>query len=100
MPKKLSKDHIHTLVRWQKRGDEVNYKCAHPDCNYFAPKSFLKGKRSICAVCHSKPIILNGYHLKLSKPSCEDCSGTKESEQARNYKKIVDDILTPLEKTL
>jgi hypothetical protein len=80
-------DHIHTFVRYRKmrpggttgKKEEWFYRCAHPDCGEVKSRTFLKGKRSMCAVCGQNPIILDYEALRRAKPNCPECSNTKKS---------------------
>ena len=76
-------NHTHTLVRWKDRFGEMHYKCAHPDCTYAAARSFLIGKRSLCAVCLKMELILTIADLRMARPRCINCSETQEAKATR-----------------
>lgn len=92
-------DHTHTYVRWKKAFGEQQYKCDDPDCTSTAPRSLLLGKRSICAICRSKDLILDHKSLKLARPRCENCSNTQESRKKRELKEKVEAILGGMDAT-
>jgi hypothetical protein len=71
------------MVRWRERFGEMQYKCAHPDCTYSAARSFLIGKRSLCAVCLKMEMILTIADLRMAKPRCINCSDTAEAKATR-----------------
>ncbi len=86
-------DHVHTYVKWKKAFGEQQYKCDDPDCTSTAPRSLLLGKRTICAVCREKDLILDHKSLKLARPRCSNCSNTAESRKSRELKEKVEAIL-------
>lgn len=86
MPKELGPNHIHEYVRIVKldgTADKTRYRCAHPDCPHWQYKNLLKGKRSICAVCHSRELLLDREALRRAKPTCIECSNTEKSRSVR-----------------
>jgi hypothetical protein len=92
MPKSLN--HIHTYIRWKQAFGEMHYRCDHPDCMHHAPVSLLRGKKSVCAVCKVKELILKSSDFKLARPRCEDCSETAEAVARREFAAIAHQFVT------
>lgn len=88
-----NKEHTCIWVRWKKNFGEWQYKCDDPDCYKVKAKSFLIGKRTMCAVCRQRDFVLTKLDLKLARPRCEDCSTTKEALERKRIKSIAAKIL-------
>ena len=94
--------HVHSYVFWKYQGGVKNpetpkeawYKCADAHCTHTAPRSFILDKASICPKCFSKELILDREALKRKRPLCIDCRNTKEAQQYRKAKVILEELLT------
>ena len=76
--------HIHTYVRAYKTyatPDPERYRCAHPQCTHTALRKDLKGKLSLCSKCLANTLILNYENLRLARPRCWQCSGSKKNRE-------------------
>ena len=70
------KPHTHEFVRIPKTN---SFRCAHPNCFSVYNKKYLKGKESLCGVCHINRIILGYEELRRAIPRCKQCSETVEA---------------------
>ena len=78
--------HVHTYVRCVNLDgtiDKNRYRCAHPDCTHWAYRNFLRGKRSLCAICQQREIIMDYENLRRARPSCFECGKGKKAEAIR-----------------
>jgi hypothetical protein len=83
--------HTHSYVRWKiqvgrkrfdkKIGGEPAYRCNHPECTHFAPRSLVIGKRSVCSRCGSE-FILTATDLQKAAPVCPEHSARTEDNRA------------------
>src|SRR5690348_7915099 len=74
----MGKTHAHRLKlhTYKKSGYKI-YFCTLPDCNYKVKRELVLGKRAICWRCN-KEFIMNENSIRLVRPHCDDCKGTKE----------------------
>ncbi len=73
--------HLHTYGRAflkYNRVDPNRYRCIDPRCTHEAERKDLKGKLALCSICREAEIILTHERLKLSRPCCPACSGSKK----------------------
>lgn len=70
--------HIHKLKRHTYKSGNQVYFCTLPDCNFKLGVEFALGKVSICWRCE-EPFRMNEYSIRLAKPHCEKCHGTKSA---------------------
>lgn len=84
--------HLHLLHRWKNQFGEMQYRCIHPDCTFFAARSFLLGKRVCCALCGKGELILNVYDLRLAIPRCKECSETKEAKAKKRLAMLMGEV--------
>lgn len=87
--------HVHEYVRRKsvKTGKPTNiFACAHPNCYSSYHRKLLKGKESLCAVCHKNKIILTMEDLKRAFPRCKACSTTKVAETLKHNKDILESL--------
>ena len=75
---------------------ELRWKCQHPDCMAIFKKHQVKGKRSICAVCHKNELILDNSALQRAKPRCVYCSTAKADIEKRESFEPIRDTLTDI----
>lgn len=96
-------NHTHEWIKWKRRFGELFFRCAHPDCSKITEQSLLVGKRSTCAVCHIKTLVLTKEDLKRATPRCLDCSNTAAAKQLRETKQkvasVLDDLFAPKTET-
>jgi len=83
------KPHTHEFVRIPKTN---TFRCAHPHCFTVYHKKYLKGKESLCGICHEAKIILGYEELRRAIPRCNQCSGTVEALRIKYYKDILKDM--------
>lgn len=83
-----SLNHTHTIVRAKTEG---YWKCKHPDCSYFVPRSYIEGKSSLCNGCGEK-FVLQMEDFKRSFPKCINCKQTKEAKEFQRKKKILEEL--------
>lgn len=82
--------HTHIYIRDKRAKD--TYKCADPDCTHRMHRDLLWGKRSTCAICREKQIVLNYEELKRAEPRCEDCSNQAKHREAREFKEKLKEL--------
>lgn len=88
--------HTHSYIRYRTtKSGRIEYKCADPICPHIAERNFLVGKLSLCPACASE-FILTRDSLRRARPLCMNCSNSKESQQYRKTKSVVDNLLESL----
>ncbi len=88
--------HIHEYVRAQKPNGKVDkgrYRCNHPDCNHWAYRFDLKGKRTLCSKCHVTQTLMDSENLKRSNPVCFKCANTKKARELRSKHTVLQELL-------
>ncbi len=75
--------HIHTYVRKGKGRSARQYMCANPHCIHYVNRELLRGKESVCSVCHKTVILLTPDQLQLAKPRCIMCADTAKAREIR-----------------
>ncbi len=86
------KTHVHTLILNSKNKDV--YRCAHPECTYFARADFIVGNKILCSKCH-EPTIATKMQLityKVRNPTCLKCSKSKKGKQVKIIENALEDI--------
>jgi hypothetical protein len=79
--------HIHEYIRALKPDGSIDYsryRCNHPDCTHWLYRGDLRGKRSLCSVCHTEELILTPSLLRLAFPRCLNCSKSKKAAATRS----------------
>ena len=74
------KTHVHTLMLNPK--NKTVYRCAHPECHWFARADFIVGNQILCSKCH-EPTIATKIQLvtyKVRHPTCLKCSKSKKGK--------------------
>lgn len=81
-----SLNHTHTLVKYQKRPGY--YRCAHPECTYFADRELCVGKKTCCTSCGDE-FILDADMARRARPRCLNCAETKQARAHQLAKKVL-----------
>lgn len=86
--------HIHEFARRKDAQGKPSkyYQCRDPHCFAEYHKQKLKGKKSICAVCHKKELILDYEQLRRAEPRCLDCSQTKQAVSLKDKKDVLQSL--------
>lgn len=83
--------HIHEIVKV--RGQKNKYRCANPRCYKTFEREMLRGKLSVCAVCHQNTLTLGAYDLQLAFPRCLECSTRSSVKQKVEKRKVFESLL-------
>jgi hypothetical protein len=85
--------HTHSLVQWKKRGkdQEMHWKCADPECTFFAPQSLVIDKLTLCPECKTVTFILDWEDdlLRRARPLCINCRNTASAREFKAVKEVV-----------
>ena len=85
--------HIHTYIRWRKRGEEMWWRCADPNCSHILPQSQMAGKTSLCFSCGSEVIMDWKQYLRRVKATCLNCQDTVEGRAFKENKKKAEALM-------
>ena len=73
MAKKADHIHRYELVDIGVRRPYVVGRCTWPNCSHYLPKKLIRGKQSVCEICH-EPYIIPMQESKIPvRPRCERC---------------------------
>lgn len=80
--------HIHKFkrVHYKKTGNSVFF-CTLPDCHFKIGTEFSLGKRNLCNRC-GEPSLIDEYSIRLAKPICVNCRGSKTKKEKKNDNNI------------
>ena len=99
MPKTALKNsdgskHIHSLERVAEKDirKEIRYHCTHPDCGHVIQRRLVKGKRTLCGICHLAETTMDYENMRRAIPRCVKCSTTKRAEAIQEKMGILEDI--------
>lgn len=91
---KIISSHVHSYVKYTRNRynrDDL-FKCNDPHCTHFADRAFVMGKASLCPAC-GREFILDREALRRVRPTCLNCSNTKEGRKHRALQSLITGIL-------